>query len=161
MTDAAVTLIDLSTFRRENLDAIIFSGRFTGYPFECPKSYVLRSRFGHFVGGLPLWGIKNRMNFSAQSNLSRILKFAQCLLPDEYRLKYGGHINLLYASEVQAACYPADLSLKMAIVDRQFEIMETLVLHSYWRERNEIDDLAVWIALYFNPMRNEAESPIL
>ncbi|MFL2541621.1 MAG: hypothetical protein ACJ0UT_06575 [Candidatus Latescibacterota bacterium] len=76
-------------------------------------------------------------------------------------MKYGGHINLLYASEVKAACYPADLSLKMAIVDRQFEIMETLVLHSYWRERNEIDDLAVWIALYFNPMRNEAESPIL
>tara|TARA_Y100000994_G_scaffold193307_1_gene162600 strand:+ start:2490 stop:2795 length:306 start_codon:yes stop_codon:yes gene_type:complete len=101
------------------------------------------------------------MNFIALSDLSRILKFAQCLLPDEYRLKYGGHINLLYASEVQAAFDPAGLSLKMLLVERQLEIMETVVLHSYWRERYERDDLAVWTALYFNPMRNEAESPIL
>ena len=53
MTDAAVMLIDLSIFRRENLDAIIFfSRRFTGYPFQCPKPYVLGWRFGHFVGVL-------------------------------------------------------------------------------------------------------------
>ena len=101
------------------------------------------------------------MNFIALSNLSRIFKFAQCLLPDEYRLKSGGHINFLCASEVQAAFDSAGLSLKMLIVERQLEIMETVVLHSYWRERYERDDLAVWTALYFNPMRNEAESPIL
>ena len=99
-------------------------------------------RFGLAIWPLR-WGIKNRMNFIALSNLSRILRFSQCLLPDEYRLKYGGHINLLCASEVQAAFDPAGLSLKMLVVERQLEFMETVVLHSYWRERYERDDLAV------------------
>lgn len=52
-------------------------------------------------------------------------------------------MNLLCASEVQAAFDPAGLSLKMLVVERQLEFMETVVLHSYWRERYERDDLAV------------------
>ncbi|MBO88071.1 MAG: hypothetical protein CMP14_00995 [Rickettsiales bacterium] len=100
------------------------------------------------------------VNFGNHRNREAPFNTIYEMPPDEYRLKYGEHINLLRASEVQAACESAGLSLKMAIVDRPLEMVETVVLHSYWRERYEKDDLAVRTALYFSPMRKETEGLI-
>ena len=79
--------------------------------------------------------------------------------PDQYRLKYGTHINLLRASDVFAASTSAGLGLAMTIVDRPVEKAEAVDLHPYWRDNYEMDDLVVRTALYFTPMNNETESP--
>ena len=70
--------------------------------------------------------------------------------PDSYRLKYGGHINLLRASEVYNFFSEVGVGMDVLPVDVSLEKFESVTLHEYWRENFEPEDLAIRTALFIS-----------
>ena len=166
-------LMDYATFRirlgeRLKIDAVGLSDATPGFAADI----VLSNSCLEHIGDLPD-ALSALMDFTADNarhmhlvnfgnHRSREAPFATIyeMPPDQYRLKYGAHINLLRASDVFAASASAGLGLAMTIVDRPVEKAEAVDLHPYWRDNYEMDDLVVRTALYFTQMSNENESPI-
>jgi len=111
------------------------------------------------LAGLTAEGARHMhlVNFGNHRNSESPFATIYEMPPDPYRLKYGKHINLLRASDVQSMCEFAGLRLRMAVVDRPVEKVEAVELHPFWRDTYEMDDLAVRTALYFSPMKIDSE----
>jgi hypothetical protein len=93
------------------------------------------------------------VNFGNHRNRESPFETIYEMRPAEYRVKFGGHINLLRASDMQGSFVGAEIDTKMIVVDQPTDKVEAIRLHPYWREHYEMDDLAVRTALFVGPGR--------
>jgi hypothetical protein len=88
------------------------------------------------------------VNFGNHRNRASPFETIYEMSPAEYRVKFGGHINLLRAKDVLELFSGAEIEAKMIVVDQPADNVEMIRLHTYWKEHYEMDDLAVRTALF-------------
>ena len=88
------------------------------------------------------------VNFGNHRNRTSPFETIYEMPPAEYRVKFGTHINLLRATDVFELFAGAEIDANMIVVDQLADKVELVRLHTYWRERYEMDDLAVRTALF-------------
>lgn len=83
------------------------------------------------------------------------------MTPDEYQIRYGRHINLLRASEVEGLFSQLNFEYRMVIADQPFDRLAEVPLHEYWRDKFTTEDLATRTALFVegeNELTSEGET---
>ena len=88
------------------------------------------------------------VNFGNHRNRASPFETIYEMPPAEYRVKFGGHINLLRATDVFDSFAGAGIDAKIIVVDLPVDKVGMVRLHTYWKEHYEMDDLAVRTALF-------------
>jgi hypothetical protein len=88
------------------------------------------------------------VNFGNHRNRAAPFETIYEMTPEDYRLRYGGHINLLRAPDVGRAFAGAGIDAHMVVVDRPVELAEAVAMHGYWRERYTLDEVSIRTALF-------------
>ncbi len=87
------------------------------------------------------------VNFGNHRDRERPFARIYAMPPDRYFLRYGPHINLARPPDVMAAFARAGLDAVLVPLDRRPELLRGERIHPYWRERYDLDTLAIRTAL--------------
>jgi SAM-dependent methyltransferase len=161
LTEAFGPLMDYATFRTRIVDGLKVEavGLEQAAPGFMADIVISNSCLEHIEGldaslralatlSAPDARFLHLVNFGNHRNRASPFETIYEMPPAEYRIKFGGHINLLRATDVLESFAGAEIDAKMIVVDRLADKVDMVGLHTYWQEHYEMDDLAVRTALF-------------
>jgi len=111
-------------------------------------------RLGRFC--MPDTRFMHLVNLGNHRDRARPFRTIYEMPPDEYHRRFGRHINLLRAPEIERAFVEGVMPTRMVIVDRRDDDPDIEARHDYWRDRHSAEVLSIRTALF---VEAEGEAP--